>query len=253
MKARDWDRRILGAAEFWPLGTDKRPPCSSTKVSLGRVFWLTSLINREFDIDKVNLEFSVGLDTNQERGTASSSDNFIGEVGGFEDESKRSLKLLDNGLDELSEVETLVGLTVVNVFAEGRNDLSVGVGVENVTSLVQDVFELFVVGDDTIVDQAKLGDSVADVRVAVEGGWNTVRRPSCVGHRGLRDKDFAHIDLLSSIALGAGERVGDALGNVFSQSSDLADLLEENDGGSGRITVDSDTCVRQFKQYFRPR
>jgi hypothetical protein len=143
---------------------------------------LTSLVNWKLDVNKVDLEFSVSLDTDKEWRTSSSSNNLVGEVGGFENESKRSFELLDDGLDELGKVESLMRLTVVDVFTESRNDLGVSVGVKDVASLVQDVFELLVVCDDTIVDQAEFGDDVADVGMTIEWGRNTMRRPSGVGH-----------------------------------------------------------------------
>jgi len=163
-------------------------------------------------------------------------------VSRFEDESERSLELLDNSLDELGKVETLVRLAVPDVFTQSRDDFGISVRVEHVTSLVQDVLELFVVGDDTVVDQAELGHGVAHVGVTVERRRDTVRRPSRVGHRGLRDEDLAHVNLLGSIALGAWDRVRDTLCNVLAESSNLADFLEEDDRSSRGIAINSDTC-----------
>ena len=74
-------------------------------------------------------------------------------------------KLLDDGLDELGEVETFVGLAIPDVFAEHGNGLGVGIGAECIASFVQDELEFFVcesrrdtqgfsagltVGDDTV-------------------------------------------------------------------------------------------------------
>ena len=42
----------------------------------------------ELDIDKVNLQLLLGLDTDQEGRTTTSGDNFVGVVGGLEVESK---------------------------------------------------------------------------------------------------------------------------------------------------------------------
>lgn len=174
-------------------------------------------------------------------------------MGRLEHECKRALlpislalaafrptcQLLDDRLDQLGEVETLVRLALVDVLAQDGDRLGVGVGLERVAPLGQDVLELFVVGDDTVVHQAELRNRVADVRVAVDGGGDTVRRPSSVGHRGLRDKHFRHVNL-GAIAAGAGQGVGDRLVNVLSQRRDLADFLEENDGRVGCVAVDSD-------------
>lgn len=138
-----------------------------------------------------------------------------------------------------------MGLTVPNVFAEDGDTLSVGVSPESIASLLQNVFQLLVVGDDTVVDQAEFGDGVADVRVAVAGVGNTVGGPSSVSHRSLRDEDLGHVDLFGSITvrgvLGAWEWSSNALGDVLSKGSDFADLLEEDDRGAGGVTIDTDT------------
>ena len=42
----------------------------------------------KLDIHEIDLEFLVGLDTNQERRTTASSDNFIWEVDGLEDKGE---------------------------------------------------------------------------------------------------------------------------------------------------------------------
>lgn len=53
-------------------------------------------------------------------------------------------KLLDDSLDELGKVESLVGLRVPDVFTENGDDLGIGLGVEVVPSLDEDVLELLV-------------------------------------------------------------------------------------------------------------
>ena len=42
----------------------------------------------ELDIDKVNLQLLLSLDTDQKGRTTTSSDNFVGVVRGLEDEGK---------------------------------------------------------------------------------------------------------------------------------------------------------------------
>jgi hypothetical protein len=46
---------------------------------------------REFDIDEIDLELLFSLDANEERRTATSSDDFVGVVGALEDECERAL------------------------------------------------------------------------------------------------------------------------------------------------------------------
>lgn len=53
-------------------------------------------------------------------------------------------KLLDDSLDELGKVESLVGLRVPDVFTENGDNLGIGLGVEVVSSLDEDVLELLV-------------------------------------------------------------------------------------------------------------
>lgn len=53
-------------------------------------------------------------------------------------------ELLDDSLDELGKVESLVGLRVPDVFTENGDDLGIGLGVEVVSSLDEDVLELLV-------------------------------------------------------------------------------------------------------------
>ena len=53
-------------------------------------------------------------------------------------------KLLDDSLDELGKVESLVGLRVPDVFAENGDNLGIGLGMEVVSSLDEDVLELLV-------------------------------------------------------------------------------------------------------------
>lgn len=53
-------------------------------------------------------------------------------------------KLLDDSLDELGEVESLVRLAVPDVFTEDGNDLGIGLGVEMVPSLDENKLELLV-------------------------------------------------------------------------------------------------------------
>jgi len=77
-------------------------------------------------------------------------------MGRLEDESKRSFlyvsfesnlkthELLDDSLDELGKVESLVGLRVPDVFTENGDDLGIGLGVKVVSPLDEDVLELLV-------------------------------------------------------------------------------------------------------------
>lgn len=87
------------------------------------------------------------------------------------------------------------------------------------------------------VNQAELGQGVADVRVTVEGSGDTVGGPSGVSHRGLAEEHLLHVDLNGGsianrgVAAGlAGEGGSDRLGDVFAESGNLANFLEEDEG-----------------------
>lgn len=89
------------------------------------------------------------------------------------------------------------------------------------------------------------------VRVAVQDARHTVCRPTCMRHGGLRDEGFAHVDLGRALHVGVaidtlaaefrGEGSGEAFSDVFPERGNLADLLEEDDGGVGRVAVNTDT------------
>lgn len=64
----------------------------ASKRALTRVECLVVILNaRELDVNEVDLQLLLGLDANQERRTATSGDDFVGEVNRFEDESERAL------------------------------------------------------------------------------------------------------------------------------------------------------------------
>lgn len=105
----------LGSSDFgggtvdrgaWAVG-------NAEETTVGLVFWqmsvsgnnekdelpLTGLVVWQLDVHKVHLKLSVGLDTDEQRGTSSSSDNLVWEVGRLEDESERAF-LQGGGKDQ---------------------------------------------------------------------------------------------------------------------------------------------------------
>lgn len=104
------------------------------------------------------------------------------------------------------------------------------------------------------VNQRELSVLARDVRVTVQHARNTVSRPPSVRHRCLRDEGLVHIKLGAALDVRVVVPVravpvklgwkgsGEAFGDVLAEGSDLADFLEEDDGGFGRVAVDSDTC-----------
>lgn len=155
---------------------------------------LDILVGRELDVNKVDLELPVSLDTDQERRTTTTTYNLVWEMTRFENKSKGTFEFLDDRLDEVGKVQSLVGLRVVDVVTKHSNGFGISVGAEGVSSLLEHELNLLVVGDDTIVNQTELVAGIAGVRVAVQGAGLTVSSPSSVGHRGLSDKGLGHVD-----------------------------------------------------------
>lgn len=118
----------------------------------------------ELDIDKVDLELLVGLDADQDGRTAASDYDLIGVVDRFEDECERALLQIetvseaqdferpiaktdqfhDDALDQSNERDLFAVLRVVKVFGKYDRDFGIRVGLELVSSLLQDETELLV-------------------------------------------------------------------------------------------------------------
>lgn len=58
-------------------------------------------------------------------------------------------QLLDNSLDQVGKVQPLVGLRVVDVLAENGDGLGISVGVEAVSTLLEDELDLLVCREKT--------------------------------------------------------------------------------------------------------
>jgi hypothetical protein len=105
----------------------------------------------KFDIYEIDLEFLVRLDTDQERGTTTGSDDFIRVMDGLENECKGALQFLQHGLDQVREGDSLALLRVVDVLGKYGGCLCIGIGLKFVSSLLQNETELCRIGNDTIV------------------------------------------------------------------------------------------------------
>ena len=105
----------------------------------------------EFNVNEVNFEFLIRLDTDQERRTAAGSDHFIRVVLRLEDKGKGTLELLEDGLDELSESDALVRLGIVDIFRENGDGLGVGFALKFEATVLENEAECSGVGDDTVV------------------------------------------------------------------------------------------------------
>lgn len=128
----------------------------------------------KLDVDKVDLELLLGLDTNEDGGTTASDDDLVGVVDRLEDERERSLELHDHALDERGEADLLALLRVVEVLGEDGGDLGIGVGLEDVAALLEDEAELLVCrkeGDERILLKCKGGEGAQFVMIPL---WTTV-------------------------------------------------------------------------------
>lgn len=166
--------------------------------------------------------------------------------GALEDKRKGTLKLLQDGFDKCGEAETrTLFMFVPDVLCEDRNRLGIGLRLEDVTAFLENETEFARVGDDTIVDdgkfvsaktitisQALAGDYPMDSlgirteRMAVDGARRTVGSPASMGDGDLGDEGLGLVDWVF---------VDELL-----QTSDLADLLEEDDFAR-LVTVDTTT------------
>lgn len=138
-------------------------------------------------------------------------------------------KLLDDALDERSEVRLSALGRVVQVLAKHCHRLSVGLRLEVEAPLLEDELQLAEVSDDTIVDNGEFVGGVRSVGVAVERGRLAVGGPTGVSHTNLRHRCFVEVD--------------GGLRNVLTQGSNLADLLE-NQHILLIVAIDGETCER---------
>jgi len=175
---------------------------------------LGAILASDLHVDKVNLELLVCLDTDEERGAATSGKGLVGVVLGLEDEGEGALELFENSLDEFGEGGLLLVL-VVDVLCEDCDGLRVRLAREHVAALLEDEAELGAVGDDAVVDDDELGVGIGAVGVAVAGRRRTMGCPAGVGDGDLGDGCLLDVD----------GRCGDLL----AETGDLADLLEVDD------------------------
>lgn len=181
----------------------------------------------KLNIDKINLQLLIGLDTDQEGGTTTSSDNFIGEVRRLEDEREGTLELLEDGFDQLGEREAFgTALRVENVLGEDSDGLGIGVALELVATFLKDLPQLGTVGDNAVMDENEFRVRIRTNRVTITFRRGTMSRPSCMRDRDLGDGGLFEIEVGSS--------------NLLAETGHFANLLEVLDG-SGFIAVNNET------------
>lgn len=175
----------------------------------------------------------------------------MGVVDRLDEQTKGTLELLDDSLDERGEAQ--VWVLGPDVLCELGNGLGVRLRLELEALALEQRLELLVVCDDSVVDDGELPVGVGPGRgalacvracasgpcngedipvgVAVDTRGGTVGRPSCVGNAGVRVKDLVEVEVL--------------LVNQLLQRGDLADLLDSVDlvllvaidGETGRVVT----------------
>lgn len=162
MNARDWVRRTLGGC----VGTLRRELLDAEiRVSQSNQHeWdartllntrLGVILASDLNINKVNFELLVSLDTDKEGGSTSCSHDFVGVVARLEDEGERTFQLLQYSLDQVAESRLLLVL-IEDILGEDGNGFSVGFGLELVSTLLEDVSKLRVVGHNAVVDDDEI-------------------------------------------------------------------------------------------------
>ena len=186
-----------------------------------------AILTRKLDINKIDLQLFVCLDTDQERRATAGSDDFIWVVFRLENKSKGSLQLLQNSLDEIGEGQLPVLVGVVNVLGEDRNGFGVGFSLECVSALLKDSAKLGAVGYNAIVDNAEVRIGIRTDGVAVDLARGTVGGPSRVCDGDLADGRFFDVER--------------RLCDLLAETSDLANLLEVDDR-PWLIAVNAEAC-----------
>lgn len=181
----------------------------------------------KFNIDEVNFQLFVRLDTDQQGRSTASRDDFVGVVLRLEKKTKRSLQLLQNSLDECGERNILVVVRIVDIFSEDGDSLGIGLGLELVAALLENEAQLCAVGDDAVVNDNEVGFRVGADGVAIALGGGTVRSPSRMGDRDLGDECLVDIQVGGS--------------DFLAQAGDFADFLEVRDGAD-LVCVNADAC-----------
>jgi len=102
-------------------------------------------------------------------------------VRGLENKCKRTLKLFKDGLNQLGERETLgFPLGVENVLGKDSNSLCIGITLELVSTLLQNLSQSSAVGNDAIVNKEELRLRVRADGMAIAFGGRPMSSPSRV-------------------------------------------------------------------------
>ena len=121
---------------------------------LGSLLSGKSTVLGVLDIDKVDLHLLGSADTDNKGRTLAGGNDLMRIMDRLEQQTKSTLKLLDDGLGQRGEVD--IGVQVMEVLGELGDALSVSLGLEAEALALEEGPELLVVCDDTVVDDGKL-------------------------------------------------------------------------------------------------
>mmetsp|Transcript_13690 Transcript_13690/g.41355 ORF Transcript_13690/g.41355 Transcript_13690/m.41355 type:complete len:716 (+) Transcript_13690:749-2896(+) len=161
-------------------------------------------------------------ETQQKGGALLGGDELSGEVGGLDQQCEGALQLTHHLTHHLEEGDAGVDDlgTLVHHLAQLRNDFRVGLGLEALTLLDQEVLESLVVGDDAVVHHHEFVGVAGGVGVRVDGGGLAVGGPPGVPNRRLR---LQHL-----LAGGCGVLCVDSAVGQLLQAVHLAGLLDDD-------------------------
>jgi hypothetical protein len=180
----------------------------------------------KLNIDKVNLQLLICLDSNEKGRSTTSGDDLIRVVARPEDEGKRTLEFFQDSFHQCGECELLVVMSVVNVFGENSDCLGIGLSLKLETALLENKAELCTVGNDTVVDNNEIRVGVGANGMAIDFRWWAVSSPPGMGDGDLGDESLVYVEGRS--------------GDFLAEASNLAYFLEEDDG-SWLIAINTKT------------
>jgi hypothetical protein len=170
-------------------------------------------------------------------------------VRGFENERKGALELPENGLDEFGESEAPgTTLRIEDILGKHSDSLGIGIGLELVSTLLQDLPQLGIVGDNTIVDDNEFRVRIRTNGVAITFGRGTVSGPSCMRNGDLSNASFLEIELGSSDLLAKTSNLAD-----FFEILDRSRLIAIDDEASrviSTILLASEASAQYFQDLF---
>ena len=148
-----------------------------------------------FNIHKVDLQFLFRLDSDKERRTTPRGNDLIGEINTLEYKGKRALELLQDDFDEGSEVKPSPSLGIPDVLEEHSDNFRISLTFKFVPFLLEHEAQCIIVSDDTVVDDGEFVSRIRTERMAIDGRWSAMGRPTSVRNRNLVNKGLLEVNI----------------------------------------------------------